>query len=297
MFAFWQGTVLLYRRQKIILKLLGILPYYPTKTELTKIVFLLRNETVLRDADSFYSFLPYQYGPFSFTLTSEIEALREKGLLEFDDHKIIITQLGQQINDTAALTPKEIKSASTIAHKYSNKRGNNLLKLVYNKYPWYATRSKVNPNYRVSIEADESIFTIGYEGKSIDLFLDTLLHKGVKQLIDVRSNTVSRKSGFSKDELNSYCGKVDISYLSFPSLGIPSALRKNLKTESDYRQILKKYKDTWLPEVKGVLEQVKDEMTSAPSALMCFEKDPKMCHRSVVASVCSRRTGRPITHM
>ena len=44
-----------------------------------KLVFLLRHETCLKDVPSFYDFVPYKFGPFSFTLYRELERLQQNG--------------------------------------------------------------------------------------------------------------------------------------------------------------------------------------------------------------------------
>ena len=58
----------------------------------------------------------------------------------------------------------------------------------------------------------KKIYTIGYEGKSIDEFIEELKNQGVKNLIDVRIRAGSRKKGFSKTALSEYLNNAGITY-------------------------------------------------------------------------------------
>ena len=73
-------------RQRTILDLLTRIERPVTRTVLGKLVFLLRHETVLWHSPSFYDFVPYKYGPFSFTLYRELELLRQTGYVAVDDN-------------------------------------------------------------------------------------------------------------------------------------------------------------------------------------------------------------------
>ena len=55
-------------RQKTVLSLLTQVGRPLSPTVFVKLVFLLRQETDLERDRSFYSFVPYNFGPFSFTL-------------------------------------------------------------------------------------------------------------------------------------------------------------------------------------------------------------------------------------
>jgi uncharacterized protein (DUF488 family) len=121
--------------------------------------------------------------------------------------------------------------------------------------PYYATRSEILNRVFPDQEDQKSIykatpfakggalFTIGYEGDSIDGYLDRLIRNNVKLLCDVRRNPLSRKTGFSKNQLESYCNKVGIEYLHLPSLGIPSHRRRELNTLADYEALFVEYRN------------------------------------------------------
>ncbi len=73
-------------RQKTLLLLLRLARRPVSKLELTKWAFILRQETPSGGGNAFYDFLPYKYGPFSFCLYREIDALIRDGYVEEGPH-------------------------------------------------------------------------------------------------------------------------------------------------------------------------------------------------------------------
>jgi uncharacterized protein (DUF488 family) len=59
----------------------------------------------------------------------------------------------------------------------------------------------------------KTLFTIGYEGKGIEKFLNSLIKNNIKVLCDVRKNPLSRKFGFSKTKLEHLCKQIEIYYI------------------------------------------------------------------------------------
>lgn len=141
------------------------------------------------------------------------------------------------------------------------------------------------------------IYTIGYERRSIDEFIEYLIENNIAQLIDVRSNPQSRKPGFSRLNLAETLERHGIRYLGFPALGIPSERRKRLPGIVNRRTLLDWYEDNivtlWPQEIKVLSEFV----CQKPSALMCFERDPTLCHRHRLAHLVSNLTGQAIVHL
>jgi len=56
------------------------------------------------------------------------------------------------------------------------------------------------------------IATIGYEGTTIDAFIETLQRASITVLIDVREVALSRKKGFSKNQLASALAESGIEF-------------------------------------------------------------------------------------
>ena len=90
------------------------------------------------------------------------------------------------------LQPPIVHAADHISCKYGSLSQTELLKSVYHLYSWYATKSEwvdlVSDSLPCTPAAVPAIYTIGYEGKSVDALFDHLLLKGIEGLIDVRSN-------------------------------------------------------------------------------------------------------------
>ena len=66
------------------------------------------------------------------------------------------------------------------------------------------------------------IFTIGYEGATMDDFLSALKQAGVERVIDVRALPLSRRPGFSKTPLQNALAEAGIEYVHLKALGTPA---------------------------------------------------------------------------
>ena len=144
-------------------------------------------------------------------------------------------------------------SLHSIKADYGNLNTTALMKLTYQKYPYWALNSvkanlvlnseeiKVVEKCRPAIDVT-ILYTIGYEGYSLENYLNRLIKYDVKVLVDVRNNPVSMKFGFSKGHLKRYCEGLGISYINFPEVGIESKKRHGLKTQADYDILFKEYR-------------------------------------------------------
>lgn len=128
------------------------------------------------------------------------------------------------------------------------------------------------------------IYTIGYEGTDIERFIRTLKLVGVAQLVDVRAVPISRKKGFSKNGLRERVEAEGIRYVHLSALGDPKPGREAAKAGrfDQFRKIYAKH-------LSGVVAQeslstLAKLITASPTCLMCFERNPKECHRSIIAS-------------
>ena len=133
----------------------------------------------------------------------------------------------------------ETAGGGGFCREHAKLRGNALIAEQYRKFPYYASRSeiveKVLPNAesrrRVAAarpaKAEPGLATIGYEGKSLESYLNQLLRAGVTLLCDVRRNPLSRKYGFAKSTLSKACEGVGIRYEHLPELGIASEERRS----------------------------------------------------------------------
>ena len=133
------------------------------------------------------------------------------------------------------------------------------------------------------------LYTIGYEGLTIDDFINKLVAHNIQILVDVRNNPSSRKVGFSKNALQKHIERVGVRYVHIPELGVPSKLRKNLGSKASYETLFKYYEKKILISNLDCLDKIRD-MTSQYSrvALMCFEANHLACHRHKITEYLSR---------
>lgn len=126
------------------------------------------------------------------------------------------------------------------------------------------------------------VFTIGYEGASLPDFIATLDLAGVDVLLDVREIPISRRRGFSKSALSEALAEAGIAYRHEKLLGSPTAIRHRLHEDGDYTAFFRDFR-RYLKTQGALLAQLADDLTGSV-ALMCYERDPQTCHRSVVAA-------------
>ncbi|MGX7709354.1 DUF488 domain-containing protein [Methylobacterium sp. Gmos1] len=137
----------------------------------------------------------------------------------------------------------------------------------------------------------QTIFTIGYEGTDIDRFIGTLVDVGVETLVDVRAVTVSRKKGFSKNGLRARLEADGIKYVHLRDLGDPKPGREAARAGryDDFRAIYTRHLSG--NEAQQALTALGAIVSKQVTCLMCFERDPTVCHRSIVALALKEQFG------
>lgn len=146
-----------------------------------------------------------------------------------------------------------------------------------------------------------TIYTIGYEGYTIEKFVKKLKDSNIQQLIDVREIALSRKNGFSKSILKLELNKVGIRYEHLEKLGSPREIRHKLKDSKmsleDYKIFFEEYKKHINDEdVMQNISLIEGLAKRRKSVIMCFEKNYKICHRSIIAEELKRR-GWKVNHL
>lgn len=295
-----KASPMLFARQRKLLALLGALGGRAGNVDFQKLLFLYCQEQA-PDLDAPYEFVPYKFGAFSFTSYADRRKLVERGLLADDEPRWVLTAEGER---TVAQRPDATVRA--FADRHQRLRGDALVAETYRRFPYYATRSEIaarvlaeEPTALSQVEAararttDATLSTIGYEGRSLESYLNELLRAGVTLLCDVRRNPISRKYGFSKGALAKGCEGVGIAYQHLPELGIASNQRQSLETQQDYDTLFEDYERVSLPQQGDALAKIMDWIRSGQHvALTCYERSPEQCHRHCVAEAIQGGIGK-----
>lgn len=126
------------------------------------------------------------------------------------------------------------------------------------------------------------IFTIGYEGATMAEFIAALKKAGVERIIDVRQLPLSRRPGFSKKPLAAELAETGIDYVNLRALGTPKPGRDAAK-KGDRATLEAVYAvQLELPEAQAEGAKMLALAEEKPSALLCFERDPATCHRTLL---------------
>jgi len=132
------------------------------------------------------------------------------------------------------------------------------------------------------------LMTIGYEKADVPQFIAALTSAGVDTLVDVRALAFSHKKGFSKSALASALKKRGIAYVHLRSLGAPKTARKAHETDmAEFRRLYRVHLKT--PEALAAMAELKALVRDANCCLMCFERDPKICHRTLAAAALAKK--------
>lgn len=270
-------------RQKVLLALIEAFGGNLRKTDLQKLLFLFCKERGV----NYYEFFPYQYGAFSLMAYYDKRKLTQRKLLrDTDNFAVRPTE-----SFIAKLRIEDGITLREFADRTGQIRGDSLIRKTYLEHPRYAKRSEVAAHVLSADELKavqaaqlrvpaETLFTIGYEGTSIDGFLNRLIERDIRLVIDVRKNPVSRKYGFSKKRLKEHLARVDISYAHEPDVGVASHLRQSVGAPQDYAKLFEHYARVMLPKQRPVLDRIVEATkTFRRVALTCFESDSQMCHR------------------
>ena len=271
----------MYYRRKIILALLQLFDGQLDKIRLQKLLFLFTRKQTKAE----YEFIPYKFGCYSYSANADMTAMVRRGSLNEDDKTDYLKQL----------KPADLKLLQEVKVNYSKMSATALMKHTYINFPFYATRSQAAKNIMNSEELENVskakpkgnkivLFTIGYESISLEEYLVRLLKNNVKILVDVRKNPLSMKYGFSKSQLKKYCESLGIKYLHFPELGIQSAQRQELNSQTDYDKLFTVYCKNNLSKTTNTQFEILNLLKQHKRiALTCFEANIFQCHRKYLA--------------
>jgi uncharacterized protein (DUF488 family) len=282
-------------RQRAILRLLQNEGGSISRLRLVKLAFLLsRDPAAPRTA--VYDFVPYKRGPFSFTLYHDLRSLQRDGWVVEGEHDITTAEAPDL--EIAFLDRDVLALIDRISVAQLPVSTPALVDSIYRAYPWFTLNSEAVRKRAVTRPvATPAVYTVGYEGITVDGLLDLLLRKGMRRLIDVRCNPIARRYGFHKETLRRLCADVDIDYLHMAALGVPSAWRTDLSDEASYARLFERYDNEILPAQAMAVDKAEALISEMPSALMCMEANHHSCHRSRLGAEIARRTSLPVKEL
>jgi len=278
----------MYYRRKVILSLFQVFDSQIDKISLYKLLFLVSKLQSKPD----YDFIPYHYGCYSYSLNADLVTMVKKGFLsETNSH---YTSL-DQYDAIKTLKENDAKVIKEVRKLYGGMNAHKLMLHTYINFPYYAinsvkakeilTDSQYDKIINVKPENNETIlYTIGYQGISLESYFNRLIKNDVKVLVDVRKNPLSMKFGFSKSQLQRYCDSLGMLYVHIPEVGIESDQRQELHTQADYDKLFDQYRDKNLSvTISHQVKILQLLVQYSRIALTCFEADICQCHRKHLA--------------
>jgi uncharacterized protein (DUF488 family) len=141
------------------------------------------------------------------------------------------------------------------------------------------------------------LYTIGYEGASVETLVASLKEAGVMRVLDIRYSPYSRRDAFSQDALAPALASYGIAYTPIKALGHPPAGREAARVGhmAAYREVMASH----LGSVEGQdgLREAADFATREGVCLLCLERAPRSCHRSIVADALAAMNGFEVEHL
>ena len=143
-----------------------------------------------------------------------------------------------------------------------------------------------------------TLFTLGYEKRSLSDYLEILRGAEIEVVLDVRETAWSHKPGFSKTAFAHALEADGIDYLHLPFAGNPKWLRREAVTHRECIENFAEYLCT-MPDIVTRLDEVIAELgvTGRSIALTCFERHHSDCHRSILADAWAARGFRAVEHL
>jgi hypothetical protein len=144
------------------------------------------------------------------------------------------------------------------------------------------------------------LFTLGYEKRDLDAYLELLTGARVGVLVDVRETAWSYKPGFSRDPLRHAVERAGIAYEHAAFAGNPKALRASAPTHAACLAAYGRHLDVHPGVVERLDALLADHAAAGRAAcLTCFERHPDDCHRAILAArwVAAAPAHRASTHL
>ena len=285
----------MYYRRKILLALLEAFDNRLDKISLQKLLLLVSKHQQKPD----FHFVPYKYGCYSFQAKADLQTMAKYNQVVLQCNDWVKTDSESYMT---VIKEQDRHAIRYIKQIYGNKTSDGLIRITYEKYPELAINSVVAEamlsadKYRKVVEARPQssktvLYTIGYEGLSLEEYINKLIAYDVKVLCDVRKNSYSMKFGFSKSQLQAACVGVGIEFVHIPQLGIDSDKRQELVSQADYDKLFAMYRADVLTQTREYQDKLMDLLSKYKRiALTCFEANICQCHRTHLANAISKNS-------
>lgn len=266
------------------------------KMSLQKLLFLFSEQ----QKEKSFHFVPYKFGCFSFQANADLGTLTKYKLVEESENSWKKTDTADYYGKLAVKDQTAIKFTLNQYRKLSK---DELIKLTYVNFPYFAINSIIAETVLNSTElahvksqkvykTETVLFTIGYEGISLEAYLNKLILNDIHVLCDVRRNPLSMKYGFSKSQLQKACAGVGIEYVHIPEVGIESDKRQELNSQADYDKLFEFYKTKILINNVAKQKEILNLLIRKKRiALTCFEANIYLCHRKHLAESIAKMEG------
>ena len=278
----------MFYRRKIILALFEKIEVNLEKTRLYKLMFLLSQ----RQTNPNYDFVPYRFGCYSYSLKADLNTMVKKGWLSTSENGYGLSTDKKYFEE---LNTNDKSILLDTIDLYGKMSVDTITKHTYLNFPYFAINSTIAESILPAkyfekvksakpLNSETVLYTIGYEGISLEAYLNKLIKNDIRLLIDVRRNPLSQKYGFSKKLLSDFCSRLNIDYIHIPEVGIDSSKRRELNSQDDYDTLFEDYKNTVLLETAEAQDRILQLINEHKRvALTCFEADNCQCHRTHLA--------------
>lgn len=287
-----------YRRKM----LLALMKYSSRPLSLREVQLLLHLISFAQQERASYFFVPTERGPFSFTLAADCEILIAQNSLN------VVQEQDESLQTIIGIAPEMDKALFTLKNgdetlvketveRYQVYQGHELEWAVYEQDPYqgiYAQNIPSEPALRQRIEEvkqtialqPKGLYTLGYEGLSVENFINRLIMQRISLVIDVRGNAVSMKHDFSKSRLAKTLTTCGLSYRHIPEVGIPTTDRHRYLENHTKEELFDWYDRNFLSHQGQQIKEIVATTERGSVLLMCYENDPNDCHRSRIAAHC-----------
>jgi uncharacterized protein (DUF488 family) len=140
-------------------------------------------------------------------------------------------------------------------------------------------------------DAAPVVYTVGYEQhRRPEDLAEVLRHAQIERLVDVRELPLSRRPGFSKAALENALAEAGIAYEHARALGNPKRYRDLYKAgrkaegERGYRAHIRNESEA--------VGELLAALAAARTCVMCVERNPADCHRSILVEELRAREPR-----